>query len=1035
MNAVVRFFVERGLLVNLVSVLVLALGIYTMFAINREAFPNVNLDMVEVNVAYPGATPEEIEHLVITPIEQEIKSLDGINKMISVAFPGSGRVILELDPRAKKRDRMASDVQLAVDRAVLPKDLPASPSVLEVDGAVFPIIQLAIGAKLSPLELKRLGDKIEDDLLNIKGVARVVVQGDRKAEFRVVVDPDKMKQARISVAEVAALLNNWNVNAPGGDMQTKSGQKSVRVVGEFRSSQDIANLVLRANEVGGGIRLGDIAKISESLEDARVYYDVSGEPALSVLVLKKADADIINTVDLVREYIKSIPDKYGANIVVTPFQDFSRFARLRLGVLTSNGIMGLALVFISLLVFLRPAVAFTTTWGLPVIFCAGLATLYFGGVTLNLISMLGFIIVLGMLVDDAIIVGENITYHMEQGMHPKDAAVLGASELMGPVAASVFTTIVAFLPMMFMSGMIGKFIVAIPVVVISLLFFSWLESFSALPAHVAAVARPHAHPKERWLMRTLERMYMPLLELAVRNRWKTTLLSILMLIGSFVVAKHSDFQLFPAAGVDQYIVRVIAPPGISLEDMRKKMQLVDKEIRQRTPAHYLETTLISTGQIAQDSGDPLQQRGSRFGQIRVLYTPAVTRPDHNVIDDLKRSEHEIPKLFPGIDIAFAELRAGPPTGRPLEVEITGFDYTASTQVAGRLMKFLNGIEGVTSVESGLQPGDDEVHVVMDRTLAAYAGVNLATAASHVRAAVGGLRVTTTRRGTEEVDITIRYPENIDQFQALRDILIPNQRGGLVPLSKIVKFEQSSGFSTIRHKDGVRVLSVTANIDSSKITSIKLNKLVADAHADWVGDAVGKVDIKFGGEAEKNAESMRGLAFSFLFAMVGIFFILALQFNNFSYPLVVMLAIPFGVIGIIVSFYLHNAFWHPTPLSFFAFMGMVALSGVVVNSSLVLLVFIQRALQEGVHYVDAILQAGRRRLRAVVLTSATTVFGLLPTAYGWGGSDPFVAPMALALAWGLIFATLITLLMIPAIYAAGVDVKVMLRAFLSRFQKK
>ncbi|MDH4276094.1 MAG: efflux RND transporter permease subunit, partial [Gammaproteobacteria bacterium] len=284
-------------------------------------------------------------------------------------------------------------------------------------------------------------------------------------------------------------------------------------------------------------------------------------------------------------------------------------------------------------------------------------------------------------------------------------------------------------------------------------------------------------------------------------------------------------------------------------------------------------------------------------------------------------------------------------------------------------------------------------------------------------------------------ITIRYPENIDQFQALRDILIPNQRGGLVPLSKIVKFEQSSGFSTIRHKDGVRVLSVTANIDSSKITSIKLNKLVADAHADWVGDAVGKVDIKFGGEAEKNAESMRGLAFSFLFAMVGIFFILALQFNNFSYPLVVMLAIPFGVIGIIVSFYLHNAFWHPTPLSFFAFMGMVALSGVVVNSSLVLLVFIQRALQEGVHYVDAILQAGRRRLRAVVLTSATTVFGLLPTAYGWGGSDPFVAPMALALAWGLIFATLITLLMIPAIYAAGVDVKVMLRAFLSRFQKK
>jgi multidrug efflux pump subunit AcrB len=1033
MKAFLRFLIERSLLVNLITIFVTALGLYGAFAINREAFPNVNLDIIQVDAIYPGTTPEEIERLVITPIEQELKALNGIDKMLSVAFPGSGRITLELDPNANNRQRLASDVQLAVNRATLPQDLPDDPLVTEIDGTVFPIIQLAVSAPRAPVEMKRLGDQIQDELLDIPGIARVVIQGERKEEIRVVVDPARMRAERISAGEVAALLSNWNVTASGGDLDTAQGQKAVRIVGEFRGPEDVANLVLRANERGGGVRLGDVATVTTSLDEPRVIYDVAGESALAMIVLKKSDADIIHTVDKITAYMKTVPERHGADVKVEKFQDFSLFARMRLGVLTGNGFQGLILVALTLVLFLRPSVALSTAWGMPVVFFAGLFVLYLSGVTLNLISMLGFIIVLGMLVDDSIVVGENITYHMEKGMKPIEAAVHGTYEMMGPVSASVMTTIVAFLPLMFMTGVIGKFIIAIPIVVMLLLFFSWIEAFLVLPNHIVHVANTKAHPPERAWLAKFEEGYARALAAAVRHRWLTVTISLAVLIGSFVLAATAmSFQLFPSVAVDQYIVRATATPGTSIETMRARLIEIDREIRARIDSEHLEATLLSSGQVAIDENDALMQRGGRFGQIRVIYTPAVSRPEHDALQDMQTMIKAIPPLFPDLDIAISEIKGGPPTGRPLQVEIAGHDTQASEAAARRLIELLEKVPGVTDVDSGLKPGDPELHVVFDRALAAYAGVDLATAANHVRAAVGGWRVSTVRRGTEEVDVTIRFPEGAPdrQVKNLHELRIPNDRGGLVPLARIARFDEHPGFTTIRHKAGIRVVNVVADVNTSAITSAELNALVAQREVEWLGDARGKVQVNYGGEAEKNAESFKDLAISFLFALIGIFFILAIQFHSLSYPIMVMLAIPFGAVGIILSFFLHDLF-QSTPLSFFAALGFVALSGVVVNSSLVLLVFIQRAIKDGMEAHEAIITAGRRRLRAVILTAGTTVMGLLPTAYGWGGKDPFVAPMALALAWGLVFATLLTLITIPAFLAAGMDVKAALQRVRAR----
>jgi len=1025
MQAIIRFLVTRGLVVNLVSVFLLALGgVTAVMFMQVEAFPNVNLDIIQIDTVYPGASPNEIEQLVITPIEQELRSLNGINKMVSMAFPGSGRISMEVDPGAANRARLTSDISLAIDRATLPDDLPDNPFVTEVDGSVFPVLRIAISADRSELELKRLGDTIKEELLAISGVAKVQVLSDRKAEYTVEVDPEKLAKARISIDQIAALLRGWNLNAPGGEIDTPDGQKSVRIVGEFNSVDDAKNIVIRANARGNSVKLGDVAQITQALEKPRVLHDVEGRAAISMLLLKKSNADIIKTIDLVRPYLETIARRHGSDISVKPFQDFSRFARMRLNVLTYNGLVGVTLVFISLLLFLRFSVAMTTTWGLPIIFMTGIAVIYLLGMSLNLISMMGFIMVLGMLVDDAIIIGENITYHMEKGLNPVEAAVKGAVELIGPVSTTILTTIAAFLPLMFMSGIIGKFVIAIPVVVITLLVLSWLESFFMLPSHVAHVTNPYKHPGERAWLTGLENIYVWLLKKALRLRWLTVFVSFAMLVMAINMAKNSlAFQLFPPVSIEEYIVRITAQPGTSLKKMRHSTRQVDEQIRAFINPEYLQATVSQTGDISMDEGDPLTQRGSRYAQIRVIYTPSASRAEHNAMDDMAQITQRLKAEFTQLDISSTLISNGPPLGRALEAEISSFDNVAREQAAQQLMNYLTTIKGISTIDSGLKPGDTELRVVLNRQLSSYAGIDLDVVSRHVRAATDGLVVSSIRRGREEIDITLRFPSsNGDQLTQLKKVLIPNKRGGLVALEKIARLVEAPGYTTIRHKNGTRIVNVVADVDSTVLTSLKLNKQVKDNEAIWLKGVADKVTVNYGGEQEKNRESFNSLLVAFAFALIGIFFILAIQFNNMLYPLLVMVAIPFGAIGVILSFYLHDLFWKPMPLSFFSTMGMVALTGVVVNSSLVLLVFIQRARKEGVEIIEAILSAGRRRFRAVLLTAATTVMGLLPTAYGWGGLDPFVSPMALALSSGLTFATLITLFTIPAMLAVGHDIR-------------
>jgi len=1017
MKSMIAFFVERSVLVNLMSLMLLAGGIYAGLHIQREAFPSVNFDIVAVGAGYPGTAPREVEQLLVTPIERELKSVDGINVIRSTAFPGSMQITIEVDPNYKDRSRLVSDIQQAINRADLPVDLPADPIISEIKSEQAPVLTFSIFGDFDPVTLKHLGNDIEDDVLDITGVAQVLVQGDRKEEIRIVPDPEKMRLHRVSTNDLITLIRGWNLNAPGGHLKAPDGQRIIRITGEFASAEDAANLVLRSNERGNALKLGDIAEVTQTLERASRYVGAQGDPALNMIVLKKGDADIITLVDRVRDYLKTVPEKYGAGVNVRIYNDMSTITRLRLGVLTQNGAIGLVLVLLTLMLFLRPAVALTTAWGLPIIFFSGLLALYLAGVTLNLLTMFGFIMVLGLMVDDAIIIGENATYHMEQGMPPKEAVVVGTYELLGPVSATVLTTIVAFLPLMHMDGIIGKFIYSIPVVVVTLLLFSWWEAIFILPNHIRDVANAAKHPKERWLFVVITNVYTWLLAWSLKLRYLTILLTILGLGAAGMLATTMKFQLFPSGAESTFYLRVSMPIGTTLEEMQARLKTLDVEVRKRIDPALLETTTMVAGENSADQREALKQIGDRFGFERVILIPFTERSE-SAFTVMESIQKDIPALFPDLDISFAMERAGPPVGRALQVELTGSNEAAMTRTARRLMDAVANIKGAEAIESDLEAGDPELHVVMERKMAAYAGVDLATAATHIRAAFDGVRVSTLKRGKEEVDVTIRYAEAARHDMAtLMNLEIPNRTGGLVPLSRIATLQELPGATSIRHKDGNRVINVSAEVNQKFITSKELNDKVAALKDTWLADDAGNLKYHLGGEQERSEESVRGLIFSFLFALAGIFVILAIQFNRISYPILVMLAIPFGAIGIIVGFFLHGQ-----PLSFMAMMGFVALTGVVVNASLVMAVFIQRQIADGTPWRMAILESGRRRLRAVLLTAITTVVGLLPTAYGWGGFDPFVAPMALALSWGLIFSTVITLFSVPAALGIAMDVK-------------
>ncbi len=1114
MRKVIEYFISKSLLINLLTALLIIVGGFKAFTMNREAFPNINFDIVTVTTIYPGASPSEVEKLVTKPIEESIKSVDGIKEYRSTSIENRSGIVVTIDPNVKDTQKVVDDIKSAVDRT---EDLPEDskkPIVQEITSSRSPVIEINLGVKadangkpvLTEKEFKLKAKQLEDLLLDIAEVGRVVRRGYREAEMHIDIDPFSLDRVSLSTQQIIMALKGKNINFPGGTITDSGKEALVRTVGEFETESEIEKVFIRSNDAGRAVTLKDVAKVKEDFEDKQYIEKVNGLYSIVLVVVKKERGDAIKLVDKV----KKVVGEYGATqddfITLSYVNDLSKYIRRRLDVLVSNGLQGFILVVISLFFFLGWRVAMMVALGLPLAMAMTFIILDYLGMTLNLISMLGLIIVVGMLVDDAIVISENIYRYLEEGVEPYEACIRGTAEVIAPVTATITTTIAAFGPMLFVTGIFGKFIYSIPMVVIIALSSSLFEAFFILPSHIYdankhGIKKGEIKEEGHWFIRVRERFYRPSLSWALRHKFST--LGILLLVFSLCVSslvKFGKFKLFPG-GVEIFLVKISAETGLTLEETEKFARAVEREVALLTPYKEKPVTGIGSniqyffhsigliknskfytgevdnyvtrvGIIQKDVNDPFTKRGKNFAQVVVYLTPDAERKrtTDEIINYLrKRTEWlmnekalavakqkeaarinqeklknkpeeevvpiEIPEEFKDlkgklVSLDLEAMQGGPPVGKPVAIEIRGDDFTTLKKIAQEFKDLMGQVDGVIDIGDDFNDGKDEIRLTIDEALAAQAGVSVQQIALAVNTAYQGTVATTIKRADEEVDVRVRFPENFrTSIRSLDKVFVTNNMGNLIPISRMTKYQKLPGIAAINHLDGKRLLTATANLDETKTTSMKANQEIKKlVDAAKIIDKYPGYRVRYGGENRDTEESMASLGRSFLIAFFIIFIILVSLFRSFIQPLIVATAIPFSFIGVIIAFVSHDQYF-----SFLSFIGIVGLAGIVVNDSIVLVDFANqlRAQRPDLSSYDLLLETGCVRLRPVILTTVTTVLGILPTAYGIGGADPFLMPMALAIGWGLAFATFLTLIIVPVLYKVVMDIQTWLSQKFSR----
>ncbi len=1020
-----EFSVRQPLFVNLLTLLVFVAGIMALINLNRDTFPNVDLDIVIVTTNYPGATPQEIEKLITIPIEKELKEVNDIKEMTSASIEGLSSIVLEIEPDAPDKNKVVNDIQRAVDKAEdLPTDLKEEPLVTDIEMRDHPIVEVSISGNFSEEELVKHARVLERMLLDLPDIAKVIRSGWREEEIWVEVDPEKVNTYQLALADVVAALQRQNVSIPGGSVIIGSNESLLRTTGEFETAPEVEEVVLRANELGNWVQVKDVAKVSNDFEPYKIIHRTDGRRAINLVAVKKEAGDVITVVDQIKaianEYKKIAPAGLDINLV----NDFSYYVKRRLHVLVNNGWIGVSLVVICLFLFLSSRAAFVTAIGIPTAFLITFSVMYYAGISINLLTMFGLIMVLGMLVDDAIIIAENVHRRIAEGMPPVEAAVIGTNEIWRPVLTTVLTTIAAFSPLMFMGGIIGKFVLYIPLVVIIALTSSLLQAFIILPSHLVTMerlphpqkfARLHTGLMSRWFERFSNR-YVNLLKRIIRHRWIAVSIAMTFILFSLYIGiYHLAYVLFPQRGIDAFFVRAKASIGTPVEQMEKLMTRLEQEVA-KLPESEMDNFITQVGVIQQDPSDPFAERASHIGQIMVLLKPQADREmsSDELIDILRRSTKGFDEFT---EISFDNVRPGPPVGKPVVVRVRGDDLPQLDSIADKIKEYLTTIPGVSDIRDDYERGKDEIMVKVDERQASRAGIGVRDIALSTRSAFEGAIATTIKRADEEIDVRVRFPDEWRYREgALDKVLIPNGRGNLVPITAVASFDQEPGINAIRHYDRKRAVTVTANVDEVKATSMSVTKAVAERFKDLPRQYPG-VSLNFGGEWEKTEESLRDLKMAMVVAAFIIIIILVFEFQSLLQPLIVLVAVPYGFVGVIWAFIIHFE-----PKSFLALMGVVGLAGVVVNNSIVFIDFVNKAKAQGHELKDALVEAARLRLRPILITTITTVFGLLPVAYGFMGSDPFLRPMALAIGWGLAFATCCTLLVTPALYAVIDDMR-------------
>lgn len=1028
MRDILKALFNNPVLANMLMALILLCGLAGGLTMVRESFPRFSLDAVTVTVAYPGADPEEIEEGVCLKLEEALNGLENVKKITCTANEGVGTALVECKEGSDVY-KVKDDVKTQVD-AITTFPVAAEKPVVQDIKFRGEVVCVVLWGDLPERQLKELAREVDDELKALPEVSQTIISGVRDYEISIEVPEERLRKYGLGFADLSAAVAKNGLNVPAGSVKTGGEDFRVRLKGRRYLAKDYRNVPVIHNQDGTIVTLGQLAVIRDVFdEDAKVFGQFNGKPAVNVDVLKTDEEDAIEISEAVGKYIERKQASLPPGVHLTKFRDFSRMITDRLGMLVSNGLSGLILVFFCLWLFLDLRLSFWVTMGIPISLAGALGIMAAFGGSINMLSMFGMIMVLGMIVDDAIVVGESIYSRRQEGAGCFDAAVDGTSAVALPVLAAVATTIVAFLPLFFIKGVMGKFIREIPIPVVAALAVSTVEALFILPVHLRHLPLLNAKPKRLFALPNLirhhtigamdffvARLYSPALELALRWRYATLSFAagLLLLFGGMFQGGFIKFVFLPEADDDFVRAKVELPPGTPVEYTRLAGQRVLaawREVeRKHVPANGMPLTAGVYSMIG-SSLDWTESSGqSNKLEVAVELLPSESRGIH--YKDLALAWQEATGELPGaVATKFGSYNQGP-GGMPIEIRLLGDDFEALREAADKLESKLKSIEGAFDVQTDYRSGQREFVLTM-RPEAYKHGFTLESIASHVHGGFYGQEALRIQRDRDDVKVKIRYPERggRDSIAQLKKLRVTAPDGSQVPLLSLVDVKLEEGRSTITRKNRNRVVAVTADIDNKKANA---QEIISTLSKTFLPELASRHAVSYAieGQSEETRDSLSSLAVGFPLALFGIYFLIASIFRSYLQPVVIMATIPFGLLGGVAGHLLFGL-----PLTLMSLFGLVALAGIVVNDAIVLIECVNGRLAAGTPLFTALVEAGQRRFRAIFLTSITTFFGLTPLILEKSMQAQFLIPMAIAIAFGVMFSTVVTLMLIPCVVAA------------------
>jgi multidrug efflux pump subunit AcrB len=1049
MKSIARWSIDNRVAVNLLMFLMIIAGLLALGSMRREVFPQFSLDFIRITIQYPGASPEEIEEGICIKIEEQIKGIEGISRIMSTAQEGMALVVVELDVGGDDEVQgILDDIDTEVARIDTFPEEAEKPVITEMVMREDAIAVVVYG-DVSERQLRAAAEKIRDDLTDTDIISQARIFGVREYEISIEVSEENLKRYGLTFDQMARAVRTASLDLPGGIIKTPTGDVLIRSKGQRYVGREFEDIPLITRKDGTIVRLGQVADIVDGFEDTDQWGRFDGKPMAMVQVTKTGNEDLIEIARFVRDYVDAHQGLMPGGIKIAIWTDLSRMVRDRIDLLTRNGVQGILLVFLCLALFLNFRLAFWVALGIPVSFLAAFFVMQWHGDTINMISLFAFIMTLGILVDDAIILGENAYAHFHQGKSPRQAVVDSMAEVGWPVVVAVTTTVVAFTPLLYVTGIMGKFIAVMPTAVIIILIVSLAEALVILPAHLnhALVKTSRNRDSDKkWHVRLLsyvdrtlhlviDRWYLPSVKYATKNRYFTLSIgvAILLVVLGLVIGGHVSFVLFPRTESDWIFAEMSYPVGTPVHVTEEAMKRIENgalALNERFAAESAQGKNVVRHVLSLIGVIPARdwksgESGGHAGQVLVELLPSEDRPETPATDIVNLWRKQVGEL-PGVDrLSFSAMHGGP-GGNPIEIELVGSDYDTLKEAAEELKEEIASYPGTYDIADDFKPGKEEIKLNA-RPGARPLGVSLQDTARQVRQAFYGEEAVRVQRGRDDIKVMVRYaaPER-RSLAGIEEMRIRTEEGDEIPLCEVAEVNFGRAYSVINRIDRKRVITITSDVDQ---TTANAAKIVSDLKAAFLPELRKRrqgVDYSFEGNEKRRNESIESLEHGYTLAAMGIFFLLATRFRSYIQPIIIMTAVPFGLVGAVAGHLIMGI-----DLTLFSLFGIVALSGIVVNDSLILIDFVNRAVREGSSAEDAVAASGRARFRPVILTSITTIAGLMPMMLERSFQAQFLIPMAVSITFGLLLATALTLLFVPTLYMIvkdGTD-------FLARFRAK